>query len=96
VRFPPSSADTLSGIQTLLSTGVNMTEIIRLDKNILEAKPFWEARPFINPDKALIQEESPLKRGIKDVFHFQEASTSKQASLAPEFTASIQEQKHKI
>jgi hypothetical protein len=38
-----------------------MSEMVHLDKFVLEAKPFWPDKPFINPDKALIRAELPMK-----------------------------------
>jgi|GEM_PF-1524544 len=43
-----------------------MSSQINLNKMQIEARSFFTDRPFINPDKALVQYELPLKKNFRE------------------------------
>jgi len=60
-----------------------MSSRINLNEMLIEAQPFWRERPFINPDKALVKYELPLKKNFMDRFHQSSTITENEKPLSP-------------
>jgi hypothetical protein len=43
-----------------------MESKIIINKNLLEASPFFPERPFINPDKQLVKYELPIDKNYRE------------------------------